>query len=238
MALTNAALTHPGHVRKNNEDAFLVRPLEQGAGCLAAVADGAGGEAAGEVASAMAIEVLAQFNAHAQGMEAHLAQLVAEAHQAILHAARETPRLDGMGSTLTVFLVRQGHMFWAHVGDSRLYLFSRGELLRLTPDHTVAGALLAQGDIDEERARTHPMRNYLLQCLGCPKCEPESGVAEVAEGDIVMACSDGLHGELTDPVLAAVLAGPEPLQRKVQALMDQALDAGGSDNVTLVAVEI
>ena len=237
MALAHASLTHPGRRRENNEDAHLLRLLGRD-GCLAAVADGAGGEAAGEVASSLAMEVVGTFDPGARDMEAHLVALVLAANGRVLEAAAENPRHDGMGSTLTLFAVRGDHVFWAHVGDSRLYLFRNGSLTHMTQDHTVPGALLAQGDIDQERARTHPLRNYLLQCLGCPKCDPESGAAEVQAGDILLACSDGLHGELDDPTLAAVLGGGGPIAEKARALVDLALAAGGSDNITVAAVEI
>ncbi|THB64425.1 MAG: serine/threonine-protein phosphatase [Desulfovibrio sp.] len=237
MLFTYASLTHAGNVRPNNEDSLFTQQYGDGS-VLAAVADGAGGESAGEVASGLGIKTLMEFNPETWDPEGSLARLVITAHERVLTASTHREDLDGMGSTMTVYYLRDSYVYWAHVGDSRLYLLRDGNPNRLTTDHTIPGLLRFQGEIDEYRARTHPMRNFLLQCLGCRTCEPESGVIDVFPGDILLACSDGLYGELTDETLVQELTNSATLEAKLRKLLDLALDAGGRDNISMVGVHV
>lgn len=233
--METAAATHPGKTRTGNQDAYLVRRFDQGA--LLAVADGAGGQAAGERASGAALEILGGFTP-GKAVERRLAELILEAHVEINEIAEKDPGLSGMAATLTAVFVSPQEARFAHVGDSRLYLFRGGKLKPVTEDHTVPGMLFRNGEITEEQARKHPLGNVLLKCVGCKQCEPDTGRLELKSGDVILVCSDGLYKEVPEHVIAATLKTGAPLQDLADALIEKALDAGGRDNVTAVLARV
>lgn len=264
MQLDYAAITHPGLVRVNNEDAYLlsaldgedpilnapVRPLPVGeAGLLLAVADGMGGAAAGEVASreglaAMALHLFAhwaqQASLAAEGAEAleALRLAVASASEAVLRYAQDDRRARGMGSTLTAALLWNQKLHLAQVGDSRAYLVRGGELFQLTEDQTLVQELVDQGRLTPEEARFHPQRNVITQALGTPQ-RPEAALLtlDLCQGDQLLCCSDGLHGEVPDTRILDLLSqGGSPAER-LEALVTEALDRGGRDNITGILVD-
>jgi len=235
--MITASCTHKGYRRHNNEDSLFVRRFSQNA-CLLAVADGMGGEIGGDLASKIAVERLENFEEPKKDILARLTELISDIHSDVLATVEERPEFQGMGTTLVLAYVKKPFLYWAHVGDSRLYLFRDGNLIRITEDHTVPGRLLASGDITEEMARFHPMRNLLLRCVGCKRCEPESGSFAAKATDIVLLCSDGLYGEVAPETIVAVLGKEKTLAEKCQNLIDAALSAGGADNITVVAVHL
>lgn len=236
--MITASCTHKGYRRENNEDNYFVRRFSDNA-CLLAVADGMGGEVGGDLASRITVDYLEDCPEPKQmNVQATLNGLVMGIHSEVLKAVEERPELQGMGTTLVLAYIRKPFLFWAHVGDSRLYLFRDGNLIRTTEDHTVPGRLLASGDITEEMARVHPMRNLLLRCVGCKRCEPDSGSFAIKASDIVLLCSDGLYGEVPPDAIVGVLGKEKPLAGKCQDLIDAALAAGGPDNITAVAVQV
>jgi len=236
--MITASCTHKGYRRENNEDSFFVRRFSDNA-CLLAVADGMGGEAGGDLASRITVDYLGDCpEPKKNDVRAALDDWVLNIHSEVLQAVEERPELQGMGSTLVLAYIKKPFLYWAHVGDSRLYLFRDGNLIRTTEDHTVPGRLLASGDITEEMARVHPMRNLLLRCVGCKRCEPDSGSFAIKASDIVMLCSDGLYGEVAPEAITAVLGKEKPLAGKCRDLIDAALAAGGPDNITVVTVQI
>jgi protein phosphatase len=259
MQIDYAAITHPGRVRKNNEDAFLLsalngdeplinqalRPLpvaEQG--FLAAVADGMGGAAAGEVASR---EGLAAVSLHLFGHWGRLqsAELteerllkaivlaVEEASQAILRYSDDDRTARGMGSTLTAAVIWNNQLYVAQVGDSRAYLFRQGQLQQITVDQTLVNELVLSGTLTAEEARTHPQRNMITQALGSPQ-QIVVVVYKVAlrRGDRFLLCSDGLHGEVEDTKIQALLAMGHSPRKTLESLLEAALESGARDNVT------
>ncbi len=228
------SITHPGLVRTNNEDAFLVRHLAPGE-YLIAVADGMGGHAAGEQASLIATDTLGSFDFHRCHPQ-DLVRAVLDADRRIIEASRKDPRLLGMGTTLTAVLISAGNAGWAHVGDSRLYLFREARLHQITGDHTIPGMLLERGEISPEEARGHPLRHILLKCLGSSVADPDSGTFPVAAGDLLLLTSDGLHDAVHERVIAGILASGSTLKEKMNSLLDAALFEGGRDNITAVAV--
>jgi protein phosphatase len=235
--MITASGTHIGYRRENNEDSFFVRRFSENA-CLLAVADGMGGEVGGGLASRMAVGHLESFVEPKTEIHARLTDLVLEIHSQVLARVEERPELQGMGTTLVLAYIKKPFLYWVHVGDSRLYLFRDGNLIRTTEDHTVPGRLLATGDITEEMARAHPMRNLLLRCVGCKRCEPETGSFAIKPTDIILLCSDGLYGEVAPEMMVSVLGRQKPLAEKCQDLIDAALAAGGPDNITVVAGHI
>ena len=242
-----SATSDVGRVRKNNEDAFLCEP-ELG---LFAVADGMGGHAAGEVASAMAIETLRRALDglpdqafvrdpsldNRRAMLQFLSSAIRDTNSAIYSRGMADPNLRGMGCTLDVAVVRGRSLFLAHVGDSRAYGMLGGTLYQLTEDHTFGQTLLSGGAMTAAEVATHPQRNLLMRALGVyPKVEVDTAYLDIAPGDVFMLCSDGVHGMVDHQVIEKALRNPVP--STAQLLIDAAMQAGGRDNATAVVVQI
>lgn len=234
MKLSWATSTHPGLVRDRNEDA--VYPEDDGAApgpLLVAVADGMGGHAAGEVASALAIEA-------ATTIDADPAERVAEANKAVMGQAESRPDLFGMGTTLTIaFFEESGRLNVGHVGDSRLYLFRRGDLLQVTQDHSLVAEYLAAGRITAEEAESHPQRNVITRALGVGwDVDVDAHIVHLRAGDRILICSDGLTSMLGDDDIAAILDEQPAAQPATWALVEAANKAGGEDNITVAVVDV
>lgn len=229
-----ATSTHPGLVRDSNEDS--VYPDTDGSGpgpLLAAVADGMGGHAAGEVASQIAIETVAD----AEGSPAE--RVVAANHQIVDAAERRSDQF-GMGTTLTVGLFGEdGTLTVGHVGDSRLYLFRRTDLLQVTRDHSLVAEYLASGAISAEEAEHHPQRNVVTRALGIDRdMKADAHTVHLRPGDRVLLCSDGLTSMVSDEQIAAILGEQPAAQATVWALIEAANNAGGEDNITVAVVDV
>lgn len=261
-------VTHAGMVRRNNEDHFLIsrfgryletmqtslpaddvpeRSQEQGYAMI--VADGVGGEAAGEEASRLAISSLVNLVLHTPDwilrlddtfLPEEVLRRAAERYELINKAlgkeARAVPALAGFATTLTGAWSLGRDLFLAHVGDSRAYLLSRGSLMQLTRDHTLVEAMVRQKQLDRREAATHSLRHVLTQCLGDHKGEVQPDVAwlELHDNDRLLLCTDGLTAMVNNAQIAEILALDEPAETIGRRLLDRALDAGGKDNVTVV----
>lgn len=265
MFIDYAAITHPGKVRKNNEDAYLLsaldgeepiingpaRALKVGdPGLLVAVADGMGGAAAGEVASREGLAAVSLFLfghwgrlAPGKAREADLVRAletaVEKASDAVLRYSDDDRTARGMGSTLTAAVIWNGFAFVAQIGDSRAYLLRQGVLHQITEDQTLVNDLVAQGSLTREQARTHPQRNMITQALGSP--QPLRVVLTrltLRRGDRLLCCSDGLHGEVSDARLQNVLSQQFSPKRTLEMLVEDALAHGGRDNITGVILTL
>ena len=232
MRFQSWAVSHPGAVRTHNEDAFVDRS-DIG---LWAVADGAGGHEAGEVASGMLKDVL---DAIPPGLSASelLAQVrlrVAEVHQALRDEAEKRGPRSMIASTLVVLLARDGHFACLWAGDSRVYLLRGGTLAQVTRDHSLVQELVDAGSITAEEADGHPRANVITRAVGATDAlELDKVSNRLAAGDRFLLCSDGLNKTLSDAELAELLADPGPADR----LVDEALTRRATDNITVVAVE-
>jgi len=232
------SLTHTGLKRDRNEDRYLVKELSDGS-ILLAVADGMGGEAAGDYAAEIMINCLTKIQWKAGGgTELTLSEQVREADRALCDEAEVNPDLQGMGTTVTVTHLKNGTARWVHVGDSRLYLMRNQKLTQITKDQNVAQFLVDEGEITEEEARTHPLRNLLDQCVGCGDCKTETGHFKINSGDLMLLSSDGLHGAVSAETITSLLSGDTDTEAKVRSLIQAALEAGGKDNITVVAAQI
>lgn len=227
-------ITHPGAVRTHNEDAFVER-TDIG---LWAVADGAGGHEAGELASTMLVEALGSIPAGLSASEL-LAQVrlrVTATHSALrTEAARRGPRTT-IASTLVVLLARDNHFACLWAGDSRIYLLRDGALHQLTRDHSLVQELVDSGMLRPEEAEGHPRANVITRAIGADDAPPElDKVSDRAlPGDRFLLCCDGLNKTLPEPELAALLgAGATP----AASLVEAALRRRATDNVTAVVVE-
>ncbi|MFZ2446600.1 MAG: PP2C family serine/threonine-protein phosphatase [Syntrophobacteraceae bacterium] len=235
--MTAESATHQGLIRENNEDRYLVQPLENGS-TLLALADGMGGHAGGEVAAELALQSLAKVGAASADPIRELLDALHDAQRFILEASRFDRSLRGMGTTLTAVVISGAAAFWMHAGDTRLYLFRQGVLHQITDDHTIPGMLLKKGEISREEARLHPYGNVLTKCIGCERFEPDTGTFEVRPQDLIMLSSDGLHDLIADSDVAAILSLDIGLKEKLDRLIEKGLSAGGRDNITAILAGI
>jgi len=229
--------SHQGFKRSSNQDRFFCREMEDGS-LLMAVADGMGGQAGGEVAAQTAIDVIAEFDPRLAPVEKQLRLLIREADDRVRREAEKDQALKDMGTTLTITLFKAGVAYWAHVGDSRLYLFRGGELSVVTEDHTIPGFLLAEGKITKEAARVHPMRSSLLDCVGCGSLDMDSGKLDISEGDLLLLTTDGLHDHISEETIRSILDSENSLDDRFRELVNAALDTGGYDNITVVGAQL
>ena len=230
-------ISHPGLIRKENQDRYFIRESEDQT-VLLAVADGMGGEAGGGLAAQTAVEVFKDFNSNLATIEASFGAVFQAADQRIREEIRKSPQLDGMGTTLTSAYLEKGEIHWAHVGDSRLYLFRTGELAQVTEDHTLVTRLAKEGTITKEQARVHPLQNILIHCLGCKPMIMSSGQFKVQKDDLVLLCTDGLYHQVRDEEMVSILIKKISIKEKFEGLLQSALEAGGWDNITLAGVTI
>ena len=233
--LSGAAATDVGRVRQINEDRYLV-----GEG-LYAVADGVGGHQAGEVAAQASVEALAR-NFTERTTEG-LVEAIREASRAVWRLAQENSERRGMGTTLTVLaLVEQdGEELLAigNVGDSRAYLFQRGDLVQVTEDHSLVEELVREGQLTPEEAQVHPQRSIITRALGMEaEIEVDAWTLTPYAGDRIVLCSDGLTNEVTTDKIAAVLRQLSDPQEAARELVRQARAHGGNDNITVVIVDV
>ena len=212
------------------------------------VADGMGGHQAGERASAIAVAAIEQFTlntfrwffaADSPGAQKVLAQFQAALSQAdakIQEEAAENPELKGMGTTLTMAFQLGAQLCIIHVGDSRAYLHRAGQLHQLTKDHTLVAELVRSGALQPEQVASHPHRHVITNVVGGPHAgvKVESRAFEAQAGDRLLLCSDGLTEMLTDASIAEALDGEADPEKAAKALLDQANESGGKDNITVV----
>ena len=237
------AATDVGQVRRNNEDAWFADP----ASGLFVVADGMGGQQAGELASKMVIEALPRllaqrlerlFRPRPRAIRYWLPRILSELSLAVWQTAQGHLKLRGMGSTVVLALVRDGRVYLAHLGDSRGYFLRRGVLLRLTDDHSVVAMLLRAGAITPEEALVHSARGAITRFVGMEQpAEPDVCTLEPRRGDRLLLCSDGLNGMLSDQDITGVLAAHEDPKRAAEALVAAANAAGGFDNITALVID-
>jgi len=229
QSLGFAAQSVAGRVRGHNEDAVLCLP-ELG---LWAVADGMGGHECGEVASALALDTLRQSVVAGSGLESS----IHAAHQAILAAVQEEGGRR-MGSTVVAVRFVDADYEVAWIGDSRAYRISLDGIERLTRDHSWVQAMIDAGELSLAEARQHPRRNLVTQCLGQGEQALEVGRVQgsLAPGELLLLCSDGLTGELTDEQIQDVCAGAATLDELVEELIGLANRLGGKDNISCIVL--
>ena len=227
LVVRHAALTDIGLHRSGNEDAF-VDELP-----LVAVADGMGGARAGEIASHLALDTLAADLA-AGATLAHAAQA---ANESVYHESRSDRARAGMGTTLTAVLLGDDRLEFAHVGDSRLYLWRDETLEQITDDHSLVGEMVREGHLTREGALSHPQRSILSRALGTEaRVEVDGGEVELRAGDGLLLCSDGLYSMVPELTIAAVLAAVDDPLRVARRLIREAKNEGGHDNITVIVL--
>jgi protein phosphatase len=234
LRLHATTVTDVGLVRSNNEDAAHAGQH------VVALADGIGGMPAGELASDVVVRALAALDARPPAAEAETAlrDTVEAANKAIQELSEADVRRDGMGTTVTALMLCGDQVAVINVGDSRCYLERDGELLRLTKDDTFVQALVDEGLLTPAEARHHPRRSIVTQALQGLPYEATSTTRSARPGDRFLLCSDGLSDIVTDEAIGQTLRTQPDLDACARSLIRLALDAGASDNVTVVVADV
>ncbi len=233
MRLRYTALSDVGRVRRDNQDSGYAGPH------LLVIADGVGGSARGDVASSTTVEVLRHLDEPpGNDILSALAGAIHRSHDRIASLVRESPEIEGTSTTVTAALFDGTQLGVGHVGDSRGYLLRDDTLSQLTTDHTFVQSLIDEGRITEDEARVHPHRNLILRAVdGVHEPEPDVFTLELALGDRILLCSDGCSGVLSDDELARLL-GDGSIDQAAVTLINASLDAGSTDNVTVVVADV
>jgi PPM family protein phosphatase len=232
--------THTGMIRSGNEDSHIA-DREDG---LFVVADGMGGHAAGEIASEMAVRILADElrvvrDLGAADVRLKVEQALKRANQAIYERTLTETDKQGMGTTASVLILYNGRYLIGQVGDSRVYLLRDGALKQLTKDHSYVQEQVDAGFLTPEQARYHPYSNVITRCVGAGSdVEPDTYTGEVRRDDTFLVASDGLTGMVDDRRLQQLLMSRASAQRKVDALISEANGRGGLDNITAIVVRV
>ena len=251
MRIAVGARSDTGLVRQKNEDRFAVDLSLN----LFILCDGMGGQAAGEVASKLGVDIILEHNrqsARNPDLETvgeyeqmfspvtnRLASSIRLSNQAIYEAAEQKPSTVGMGSTVVAAQLTGNVLSIAHVGDSRIYLFHEGELRQLTQDHSLVMEQVRQGLISREEAEQSELSNVILRALGAePDVQVDLDELWVNEGDQILLCSDGLTRMASDAQIAPVLAEPFTAQQACERLVELANERGGEDNVSVIVVRL
>ncbi len=228
--MISLGISKTGLVRQRNEDRFYAQ------GPLLIVADGMGGYTGGEYASTMVVDTIAEVVNDATEMSTEvLENAILQANRMVYEKSQSYKELEGMGTTAVVAYVQEDTLYWAHVGDSRLYIYGSEGLLRMTKDHSMVQQLVEAGTITEEEVIHHPKRNMLTRAIGVYETvEVDTGVVEVHQNDRILLCSDGLSGYIEESKIELVLSEENNESRALEDLVHLVYDAGARDNVTIV----
>jgi protein phosphatase len=252
MKVLCEARSDVGRKRKGNEDSLFLNPEQK----LYVVADGMGGHAAGEVASRVAVDAINEFVTLTSGNEEitwpfglddtisyegnRLKTAIRHANRRVLEATRESAEYEGMATTVAAVLVDGDTAHLAHVGDSRIYLWREGEISQLTKDHSWVNEQIQSGVVSAEQARSHPLRNVVTRALGGRSdllVDVQS--RRMNAGDVLLLCTDGLTTMIGDEDIARILGEtPFDVARAATALVDEANERGGEDNITVSIAHI
>lgn len=235
--LRSAGRTDIGRHRAANEDSILLMPERS----LFAVADGMGGHRGGRVASQMVTGELGRIVRESKAPLTHheLRRALADVNRRVFETGEQNEELHAMGSTCVVASIIDGTLHLAHVGDSRCYLVRGQEARQLTSDHRAIQPMIDQGALTESESRVHPLRNVLTRSVGVDaKVDVESGEMALRVGDRLVLCSDGLSDMLTLPEIVGEMAGNDDLDEIVEALVTRANQAGGTDNISVIVIEL
>lgn len=210
---------------------------------LAVLADGMGGHNAGDVASELAVRYLTdrfeKSELHVDSEASHVSVWLKEAYEGanerISRIAESDPNCKGMGTTLIAAVFQGNQVTLAHIGDSRVYLFSKGEIKPLTKDHSYVNVLLDSGEINEEQARNHPRKNMLMKAIGTElSIDPDILSMKLRQGEVILMCSDGLSNMVSTEQMVHILSEDVSLEAKVDAFVKLANAEGGEDNISII----
>lgn len=255
--MRSAGRSDIGLIRKVNEDDFLcvklndLLKLEKPAAdlYLCIVADGMGGRNAGEVASSMAVQEIVEFIkekyisvlTEADITEDNIFDLIRNAiyysNEKIYKKSLLNSEFVGMGTTLSMILIKNNNLYYGHVGDSRIYLIRKNEITKLTEDHSLVAELVKQGTIKPEEAYSHPQKNIITRALGTEyDIEADLGKQEIMENDYILLCTDGLSNLIKDHEIMELVIAAEDVAQACDNLINKAKENGGFDNITVVVI--
>ena len=228
--MISLGVSKTGLVRQRNEDRFYAK------GPLLIVADGMGGYTGGEYASTMVVDTIVDVIEKADIITVDiLREAILEANRMVFEKSQSSQELEGMGTTAVVAYVKEDTLLWAHVGDSRLYIYGDSQLRRMTNDHSMVQELVNAGTITEAEVIHHPKRNMLTRAIGVyDTVEVDTGMVEVHEGERILLCSDGLSGYIEESRIEEILSEESSESRVLEDLVQLVYDAGARDNVTII----
>lgn len=223
-----------GLIRKINEDRFYIKEA------LAVVTDGMGGYIGGEIASTIAIDEIHDYIEVQQKVDERvLAEAIHNANREIHERIARQPELRGMGTTAVVAYVEGHTLYWANVGDSRLYVFENQKLRRVTTDHSLVQSLYDSGKINAEEALIHPQRNMLTRAVGVePYVQVDCGREYISDTAYLLLCTDGLTGYVPETKIEEIFQREEKVERIMEDLEALAFETGARDNITIVVTSI
>ena len=235
--------TDKGNMRSGNEDSLFVMPEQQ----LYIVADGVGGHNSGELASRMAVGYIAQYvSLHPisaitskRDLRKYFLECIQGANELIYSKSLEEECNNGMATTTVLCYLDAEDCYVVNVGDSRAYLIREGVMRQLTEDHTLVQDMLRSGLLTKEEAQTHPDRNMITKAIGGESAiEPDFYRFETCPGDVILLCTDGLYGEVPADRILELAADTFSMHKLAKALVDEANQAGGKDNISVVCIRI
>ncbi|SFS51120.1 Stp1/IreP family PP2C-type Ser/Thr phosphatase [Marininema halotolerans] len=235
--------THNGRVRDHNEDSVGLFQSEDGVP-VAVIADGMGGHQAGDIASQSVVRVIKEeLRTLKREMDTDkrsklTKKAVAKANREVYEMSSKNNQLKGMGTTTITAVLGDDEIVLAHIGDSRAYLLHDDGLYQLTEDHSLVNVLKKHGEITEEEAKVHPQRNVIVRAVGTnEEVETDMIITPWYKGDILMICSDGLSNMVEVDEMGTVLTANLPLSKQADLLLERALDAGGTDNISIILIK-
>ncbi len=235
--------TSTGLLRDNNEDAFFVVPSDN----VYIIADGVGGNNAGELASRTAVTGVAQCVKDAPVRECrtdeeicdYFSRCLSRTNEEIFALADRYEENRGMATTIVISYIRGRTAYFVNVGDSRAYVYRKGFLSQVTEDHTYVNTLIRKGELSEEDAKSHTHRNVITRALGAEEqVEPDFFKTELKENDIILLCTDGLYSDVKREEIEEILGSGESMSDVSRALIDKANECGGNDNITVIVLKI
>lgn len=236
-------LTDKGRRRSTNEDAVKVLEDKN----FAMLADGVGGNHFGEIASQSALDALEKFIRHnppellssREEIYRYFNAAIAYVNQSIIKLSEATPQYEGMATTLCFVYIRDGNMYIANVGDSRVYLIHNNKIKQITEDHTYVNDLVKMGAITKEEALNHSRKNVITRAIGAnANNEPDCFCVPIKKNDRVLLCSDGLYDELNDQMILSGITRFDDMMICVEDLVGMANDKGGSDNISVICISL
>lgn len=242
-----AARSHIGLVRQINEDEFALH-RDVGHYQVVLVADGMGGHSAGEIASSIAVEVIGrELCDKLQGksesetepdLRGYIVDAILRANEEIYRRGKSASGYSGMGTTIVAGIVSPRSITIGYIGDSRGYLIAKSRIRQLTDDHSLVNELFKHGQLTEDEVSSHPQKNILTRALGTDrKVEVDLLETPWEEGDILLLCTDGLTNLVSDGEICEIMSRDGHLQDKIDRLVERALEEGGNDNITVVALQ-
>lgn len=237
MHIKAAAKSHPGKIRANNQDSGFTGSW------LSMVADGVGGHAGGDIASAILVNAVSEVDNEFENVEEALSALrdsILEANTELIRVAEEHPEVAGLGTTTSAFIRVKDQLAICHIGDSRIYSFRGGNLTQETSDHTFVQRLVETGRITPEEAAVHPRRNVIMRVLGDVDQHPvvDTKIVDIKPDDRWLLCSDGLSSYVDEADIGAILDTYRTADQATEALLEASLAAGAPDNVTVIVVDV